>query len=268
MRIAFLTDLHIGAEGEKPQGVDVRQNFLNALAFLPEIKPDCIVLGGDLCYQTGERAVYQWIKTQLDPLPYPVYAIAGNHDDPVMMAEELELAHDVWGDELYFAFPLNGYPVVFLDTAKGYCSPGQMTWLQEHLHAIGRNILLFMHHPPVLAGVGHMDAHYAFQQRDEIKSIFNSLSGRITVACGHYHVEKTILQDNLSVLITPSLFFQMKHDPEKMVIDHYRIAIREINLSPDGVTSTVHYLMGERVKGVKERKTAKPLFRSFTHRAE
>lgn len=246
MRIAFLTDLHIGAEEEKPLGVDVRRNFLDALAYLPKINPDCIVLGGDLCYETGNRASYQWIKQQLNQLPNPVYPIAGNHDDPVMMAEELNFTHELQGDEIYYAFPLNGYPVVFMDTAKGYCSPEQLAWAREHLHAIGRNILLFMHHPPLLTGTNFMDAQYPFQQRDEIRSIFGSLSGRITVVCGHYHCEKTILQDNISVLVTPSLFFQMKQDPPEMVIDHHRIAIREINLSPDGVTSTLHYLEGNK----------------------
>ncbi|GAA4447243.1 hypothetical protein GCM10023189_03380 [Nibrella saemangeumensis] len=246
MRIAFLTDLHIGAEGEKPLGVDVRQNFRDALAFLPEIKPDCVVLGGDLCYERGDREAYRWIKQQLDPLPYSVYPIAGNHDDPVMMADELDLTHALKGNEIYYAFPLSGYPVVFMDTAKGYCSPEQMTWLREHLQAIGKNMLLFMHHPPVLAGVGHMDTNYPFRQSDDILSMFKALSGRVTIACGHYHVEKAVLQDNLSVLITPSLFFQMKHDPVEMIIDHYRIGVREINLSPEGVTSTVYYLDGNK----------------------
>ena len=34
MRIAFLTDMHLGADGELVQGVDVRQNFLKALDYL------------------------------------------------------------------------------------------------------------------------------------------------------------------------------------------------------------------------------------------
>ncbi|WP_309547095.1 hypothetical protein [Spirosoma foliorum] len=46
MRIAFITDIHIGAEGEKMQGVDVRQNFLKALEFVRSLKPNCLVVGG------------------------------------------------------------------------------------------------------------------------------------------------------------------------------------------------------------------------------
>jgi len=242
MRIAFITDLHVGSEMEKPQGVDVRQNLVKALAFLPEIRPDYLVIGGDVCYQSGDRAIYQWVRQQLEPLSVPYYLIAGNHDDSVMLAEELHQTELLHGDEVYFARTSGGRLTLFLDTAKGWCSDRQLQWLSDELADVAHPVLIFMHHPPLLAGVGHMDAEYAFQQSDRVMNLLHHLKVPVTVVCGHYHVEKVVQSGNVTVLITPSLFFQMKHDPVKMVIDHYRIAVREINLTPDGMTSTVHYL--------------------------
>ena len=243
MRIAFITDLHIGADGEKPEGVDVRQNFLNALSFLSDIKPDCLVIGGDVCLDTGDAAVYAWVKQELDKLAFTYYLIAGNHDDPAMMAETFNLTHHLHGTELYYALPLEGRPTLFLDTAKGELSPAQWSWLREYMVALrDNNVLIFMHHPPLTADMAFMDTNYPFRQSDPFLELVRELPCHVTVVCGHYHVEKTVQRGNLLTLITPSTFLQMKHDSADMVIDNYRVGIREINLTTHGTNSTVHYL--------------------------
>lgn len=243
MRIAFITDLHIGAEGEKPNDVDVRQNFLKALAFLPQIKPACLVLGGDLCLETGDRAIYTWIRQELDKLPYPYRVIVGNHDSSELMAEVFNLTHHLHGTELYYALPLEGRPALFLDSSAGNFSPAQWTWLGDYIDALrGNNLLVFMHHPPLPADVTFMDSHYPFRQSDKFLDMVRDLSCHVTVVCGHYHVEKVVQRGNLLALLTPSTFLQMKHDPMDMVVDNYSIGVREINLTSHGTNSTVHYI--------------------------
>ena len=243
MRIAFITDMHIGAEGEKPQGVDVRQNFLDSLAFLNELKPNCLVIGGDICNTVGDRSIYEWVKKQLDPLPFPHYIISGNHDDSAMIAEVFHLTHDLHQGELYYALPLEGRPTLFLDSSKGRLSPEQWTWFREYLNALrDTNVLVFMHHSPIPADVTFMDAHYPFQQSTEFLELAKDLPCHLTVVCGHYHVEKEVQRGNLLVLLTPSTFYQMKHDSPGFAIDNYRIGIREIDLTTHGTISTVHYI--------------------------
>lgn len=243
MRIAFITDLHIGAEGEKPQGVDVRQNFLRALSQLEHIRPNCLVIGGDICYDAPDRAVYSWVKELLSSLPLPYYVISGNHDDSVMMAEVFNKTHDLEAAELYYALPLEGHPALFLDTAKGRLSERQWAWLREYLRALrDSNVLVFMHHPPVLADVEFMDRHYAFQQSEEFTELVRDLPCRVTVVCGHYHVEKVVQRGNLLTLLSPSTFYQMKQDTIEFGVDNYRVGVREINLTTHGLTSTVHYV--------------------------
>ncbi|GAB3547416.1 metallophosphoesterase family protein [Spirosoma fluminis] len=243
MKIAFITDIHLGAEGEKPQEVDVRQNFLNALAFLPQIKPNCLVIGGDICNAEGNRSTYEWAKEQLDKLPYPYYVIAGNHDDSTLLAEEFNRTNYLHGDELYYAIPLEGQPTLFLDTAKGIMSPTQWAWLREFMSALrDSNVLVFMHHPPVPADVTFMDRHDRFRQTDQFLELIKDLPCHVTVVCGHYHADKIVQRGNLLVLLSPSTFVQLRQDTTNMVIDNHRVGIREINLTNHGTNSTVHYL--------------------------
>ncbi|GAB3895398.1 metallophosphoesterase family protein [Spirosoma agri] len=243
MRIAFITDLHIDTADKKPQGVDVRQNFLNALASLAELQPSCLVIGGDICNTVGDRSIYTWVKQELDKLPFPSYVIAGNHDDSALLADVFKRQNHLHSNELYYALPLEGRPTLFLDTSKGVLSPEQWSWLQEYMAALrDNNVLIFMHHPPLPADVTYMDTHYPFRQSEEFLELVKELPCHVTVVCGHYHVEKVVQRGNLLVLLTPSTFIQMKHDPADMVIDNHCVGIREINLTTHGTNSTVHYL--------------------------
>ena len=69
----FLSDLHYGS-AQSEQTVD------DALAEIAELKPDFILLGGDITdeYTTAEEM--QSIYRKLGALPAPVYYIYGNHD--------------------------------------------------------------------------------------------------------------------------------------------------------------------------------------------
>ncbi|AQG78417.1 metallophosphoesterase family protein [Spirosoma montaniterrae] len=241
MRIAFITDPHLS--NEKPDGVNVRQNFLNALSFLDVLKPTALVIGGDICYDKADPAVYRWVKELLEQLPFPSYYIAGNHDDSTMLADVFNLTHHLQNGELYYALPLEGQPVLFLDSAKGEFSAEQWAWLREYLTALrDNNVTVFMHHPPLPADVCFMDEHYPFRQSEQFFELVHELPCHVTVICGHYHVEKTVQRGNLLTLVSPSTFYQMKHDTTEFAIDHYRVGVREINFTTHGMSSTVHYV--------------------------
>ena len=84
-KIIQLSDLHIGEEEEDTFSIDVRANFLKALGNIRALDPDRLVLTGDLCFRDGDPAIYQWIKSHIDGLPFPVDLISGNHDDTVLL---------------------------------------------------------------------------------------------------------------------------------------------------------------------------------------
>ncbi|GAB3997707.1 phosphodiesterase [Spirosoma daeguense] len=243
MRIAFITDMHLDAEGENPSNVDVRHNFQKALAYLSELKPNCVVVGGDISNKGGDEAIYHWAKRELDKLPYPYFVIAGNHDDSAMMASVFKLIHNLNERELYYALPLEGRPALFLDSSKGEFSEEQWAWLGDYMKALrDTNVVIFMHHPPLPADVLFMDTKYPFRESERFLDMIRELPCHVTVICGHYHVEKLVQRGNLLVLVSPSTFYQMKQDTPGFAVDNYKIGIREVNLTTHGTISAVHYL--------------------------
>ena len=93
MKIIQLTDLHLDQEGEIPFEIDVRQNFLRLLDAALRLRPDHLVITGDLCYREGEEEIYQWLYEQLEAQPVPYHILPGNHDNTEMMAGEFKLQH-------------------------------------------------------------------------------------------------------------------------------------------------------------------------------
>ncbi|MFQ5447482.1 MAG: metallophosphoesterase family protein [Saprospiraceae bacterium] len=248
MKIIQITDLHISNEGEDTFGVDVRQNFQDVLFKIKAFPPDFIVLSGDICYDSGDRLIYQWVKSQLDHAGLPYAVIGGNHDDAKTMAGAFQVEHLLKGEELYFKRTIGQHPVLFLETSKGLVSPTQLIWLEAELRRLTRDAVIFMHHPPLPGGVPHMDTLYPLQNMGEVQEVFFNFPHHISVFCGHYHVEKVLCKRNLTVHITPSTYFQMDWHTENFSVDHLRPGFREIDIRPDGVVdSTVVYLEGNKL---------------------
>lgn len=245
MRIVQITDLHVGREGEETYGVDVRANFLNILQAAQKWQPQYLVLSGDLCYRSGETGIYTWIRQQLDEQGIPYEVLSGNHDDPAMMAKAFGRESLLKNGELYYTREWNGRKVIFLDTTTGMVSGQQQGWLREQLQHMEHEAMIFMHHPPLMAGVPFMDSRHALRNRGEVQAILLAHPFNVHVFSGHYHVEKAVRKQNILVHITPSCFFQIGQVSEQFQVDHYRIALRDINWDNGVMMNAVHYLNGE-----------------------
>ncbi|MBK7870355.1 MAG: metallophosphoesterase [Saprospiraceae bacterium] len=172
MRIIQITDPHLGEVGEDTFGVDVRANFQLVLEAAMQLNPDHLVITGDLCFRHGSAEVYAWVKYLLDSLSVPYDLISGNHDDSVQMATSFGLLEYLHDKELYFLKYFNDIPVLFLDTAVGQVSLQQKDWLSRQMQTIQQNCIIFMHHPPLLAGVPYMDMNYPLLDCEAIQNIF------------------------------------------------------------------------------------------------
>lgn len=241
MRIIQLTDLHVGEAGELGYDVDVRANFLKILQATRQLKPDRIVVTGDLCMNTGSSSVYEWLKGHLDSTGIPYEVISGNHDDPALLAGAFGKTADLHGTELYFYKDWDGVPCLFLDTTIAELSAQQLQWLKDCLQTIDRSVVVFMHHPPMLANMPWMDEKYPFQMREAVQEVFFAHPFAVHVFCGHYHVEKTVQQRNLTMHITPSCYFQIDPHAAEFKIHHYNIALREIEVAGDTLQHSVFY---------------------------
>jgi len=244
MKIIQITDLHIDVEGELPFDIDVRQNFLKIIDKVKTFGPDHLVISGDLCYRHGDENIYHWIKKIVDDTQIPYSVISGNHDDSYVLAKSFELEHLMTDDELFFAKKIGKSTFLFLDSSRGFHSIKQLKWLKRQLKNAKDDLFLFMHHPPILAGVPFMDEKYALQDIKAIQAIFFSYPKNISIFTGHYHVEKSIRINNLLIQITPSLFFQIDQDSPEFKVDHHHIALREIVIENNHFSSTLKYFSG------------------------
>lgn len=244
MRIFQLTDLHLTREGQATDfGIDIRQRFLTLLNIIRWEKPDYLMITGDVCYEIAEREVYEWAKAQLDDLKIPYSVLSGNHDESVMMAEVFGVQnHLLHGNELFYYLQLGQYDCICLDSARGALSDLQMGWLQQQFRHIEGEVIVFMHHPPLQAGVPFMDTNYPMKQTAPLLNVFNNHSHAVHLYCGHYHVEKNLRLQNLSINITPSLYFQLDRHAAEFRLDNTIGGFREIVLQHGMVSSTVRYL--------------------------
>ena len=244
MKIIQITDLHIDVEGELPFDIDVRKNFLKIIKKVEALAPQHLVISGDLCYRDGESSIYDWIKEVVDASGIPYSVISGNHDDSGIMAKAFKLEHLMTDEELFYAKKIGKSTCLFLDSSNGYHSTKQLNWVKRQLKNAKDELFVFMHHPPILAGVPFMDTKYALQDIDAIQEIFFAYPKNINVFTGHYHVEKTIRINNVLIQITPSLFFQIDQESEEFKVDHHHIALREIEIDSNHFSTTLKYFSG------------------------
>ncbi len=231
LRVAQISDLHITGVDQEAMNVDVRENFIRVLSSIKQVGVDYLILTGDLCLWEGSTQVYQWIKEQLDETNLPYYIVPGNHDNTHQLASQFGYLDLLTDGELYYYMQLKDYHFIFMDSSKGYISETQLNWLDFQLKKLDDDrAIIFTHHPPMLAEVSYMDNNFPLKNYQELLKVLQDSKKKIDFFCGHYHVEKTIIEHNLHVFICPSTYFQMDHQSQEFQIDHQHIGWRKINI--------------------------------------
>ncbi|HHJ49988.1 MAG TPA: hypothetical protein ENJ88_03680 [Phaeodactylibacter sp.] len=256
MKIAQLTDLHLGRKNEDTYGVNTRSNFLRCLDDIRAYQPDLLVITGDICFREGDEKVYAWLKKQLQDLSFPLRFIPGNHDHTPTMTRALEIPFPLREGQLYYQeeFPQKNIHLFYTDSSSYRLSANQTLWLEQQLSkSPHRHLLLFIHHPPAkYTRDGYMDAKHALQNQEEVMAAIRRATGdsdrRLHIFCGHYHAEKLILLPAANVFITPSTFLQIDLQKENFAIDHYTPAWRKIEISPSHIATEVRYLFNHQTQ--------------------
>jgi 3',5'-cyclic AMP phosphodiesterase CpdA len=140
--IAQLSDPHIKV-GPNDEGS--AQALANAVAAVLDLTPlPCaVIVTGDLA-DHASHAEYERFRDLVAPLPMPVHVLPGNHDDL-----DWEGARTVDCD---------GTRVVLCDTHIPGRDDGHLDldWLETQIG--DRPTIVAMHHPPILTGIGGLDA--------------------------------------------------------------------------------------------------------------
>lgn len=237
MKIVQITDIHINKLFELTNEINVQDNFRYVLDDAMKELPDLFVLSGDLGHLDVQLDVYQWIKSEMQSRGVPFRVIGGNHDEIGKLTHAFS---DIQGDLPYYSMTMDGYKLLFLNTIPGNLDDPQLEWLQGEINT-GVDAI-FMHHPPLLAGIPHMDHKYALEDRHRFLEVLQPSGARQRIFTGHYHTERTMEYGNISVYITPSTMLQISDKSEAFAIDHFRPGYRVIEFHNEGFRTWVRYI--------------------------
>lgn len=244
MKIAFITDIHIEAEGVLILDLDTRNHFKKVLNDVRMSNYDMIILGGDLCNTVGNDDIYQWVWAQLKDFSIPILAISGNHDDSRMLAKHFMLSQHLKDSFLYYSHTIEHFNAVFLDSSTSELGQEQWTFLENHCENSSTEILIFMHHPPLVCDVVSMEPKYQFKEIERFKNLTQKYSDKhFIVFTGHFHTDRSILTKNSSIYIAPSTYVQIDPAQKSFTPIFGQIGFREINIKPTGeIISFVKYI--------------------------
>lgn len=211
--LAQLTDPHIKAGRALAYSkVDTARAFEAAVAHVNALGPkvDAVIATGDLT-DTGSLAEFSEVRPILDGLDCPYFVIPGNHDDAQNMRAAFADHAYLKDTDRFVHYVIDDFPLrlIGLDSTvpgapHGELCAQRLAWLDAQLAAApDRDTLIFVHHPPFLTGIDHMDVQNLF----DAEKFFAVLSQHRQVrhiACGHIHRAVDTVIGGIGVSIGPN----------------------------------------------------------------
>ncbi len=211
MLIAQMTDIHIGFDPTaKPEELN-RIRFRATLdRLLDAPNPvDMLVLTGDLT-DHGDKDSFEKTAALLEKCPMPIHAIPGNHDtrEGLLHAFPDTPGHDGF---IQYAVEQDGLRILMLDTLElgrhggAFCDQ-RAAWLSAELNAhVSTPTLIFMHHPPVVSGIGWMDPGPAEPWMVRFEDAVRGHEQIKAIHCGHLHRPLVGTVAGIPLCVTPSV---------------------------------------------------------------
>ncbi|WP_118179279.1 phosphodiesterase [Paraburkholderia phosphatilytica] len=200
MLLAQISDLHIKRPGALAyRRVDTAAFLARCVARLNALdpRPDAVLVTGDLV-DHGAPEEYEHLKSLLAPLEIPAYLMVGNHDarDALrhVFSERAELA--AGGDFVNYTADIGPVRLIALDSMVPGASGGtlcdaRLAWLAEELQATAASqqpVVIGLHHPPFVSGIGHMDAARLDPRASaKFAALLAQYPNVERVICGHVH---------------------------------------------------------------------------------
>jgi 3',5'-cyclic AMP phosphodiesterase CpdA len=192
--IAQISDLHIKGPGALAYGkVDTAAALSRCVAELNRFtpRPDLVVISGDLA-DTPTPDEYAHLLRLLAPLQIAFVAIPGNHDDRAMMRAALPAQpYAAAAGALNLVRAVGAIDVVLIDSMTpgrnfGTLEPDTLAWLEATLAGSSRPALVFLHHPPFVTGIAHMDVQN-LRNAEALAALVAKHQRVRLVAAGHVH---------------------------------------------------------------------------------
>ena len=198
MLLAQISDLHIKNRGALAyRRVDTAAALTRCIDRLNALtpRPDAVLMTGDLVDQ-GTVEQYRHLKSLLATLDIPYYLLVGNHDDRAAIREVFPERPELFagGDFVQYTVDVGPLRVIALDSLQPGASPGQLcearlVWLATQLDAArDRPVVVALHHPPFVCGIGHMDALRLDPAASaRLAALIAQYPNVERVICGHVH---------------------------------------------------------------------------------
>jgi Icc protein len=195
--LAQLSDPHIRVGPTDQGSAAALRRAVDTLMTLDPL-PDAVLVTGDLA-DGATAAEYERVRELLAPLPMPVHVLPGNHD-----------ALD-W-DGPYTA-DCGELRLVACDTTIAGRDDGHLDldWLEAQLAQSAAPTIVAMHHPPLLTGIGGLDAiGLPEHERVALEALLARSPHVRRVVAGHVHRAAFGTLGGCAVATCPSTNWQAK----------------------------------------------------------
>jgi 3',5'-cyclic AMP phosphodiesterase CpdA len=256
--IAQMTDIHVGfAPDDSPEELNLTRfrATLERLMTGPNV-PDMLVLSGDIT-DHGDAESFNKTAVLLKDCPFPIIPMVGNHDSREGLLGAFPQVAPAEGGFLHYVVEAGlGLRVICLDTLEdgrhgGAFCEARARWLADRLgEAPDQPTLIFMHHPPVVAGIDWMDPAPNEPWMERLREVLTGQHQVQAIHCGHLHRQIVTQFAGIALGVTPSVapLVAMDLTPiEKHVPDN-----REL-ITTEPPTYALHRWDGERLVSHYER---------------
>jgi 3',5'-cyclic-AMP phosphodiesterase len=150
IRLAIITDLHLGRDTGKVRGLEALPLLQNIISQIHTLEPDAVLDLGDRLTdedpQTDKRHLLE-LAAEFKRLPYPRHHISGNHDLLPKAEQEAILGANLGNHSVV----LGNWRLVFLEsidgTTGGLLTPQTLAWLETTLAQSQHPVAVFSHQP-------------------------------------------------------------------------------------------------------------------------
>lgn len=233
-RIAHITDLHLDEEFPFNNLKSARIRLDSILKNIKEHDINHIVCTGDI----GENKGIIYFFKQLENINFSI--TLGNHDNFAAISKHYNLGADYNSKKIYRSQIKNDVKFIYLDSSSGSIDVKQLAWLKKELIS-SKPIIIFIHHPIIRLNL-KVDEIGKLKNRKDLTKILTEIPNEITIYCGHYHMESTLVYKNITQYITPAVAFQNKKDIDKIEIDTTISGYRIIQIKNTELSSKVKFL--------------------------
>ncbi|WP_018915155.1 phosphodiesterase [Thiomonas sp. FB-6] len=226
MILCQISDLHIKRKGALAyQRVDTAEALRRCLRAIARLRPapDAVVVTGDLV-DLADAQEYAHLRELLAELSLPCYLLVGNHDHREALRQAFP-DHPWLGREgfVQYAVDLGPCRLLALDTQDPPHSGGRLCaqrlqWLERELaREPAKPVILAMHHPPFVTGIGHMDKiGLPREDRDGLAELVARHPQIERIVCGHLHrpIQRRFGSSVVSTCPAPAHQVAFDLDPE------------------------------------------------------